>query len=239
MNRLNISLLSLLALSVTSRAAVVSYTSQLFTNATDVSTNGTLVKAVNLGKGGGTGTNNGPATTVVVINGVTFSSDSGTGTSDFADSAGDYYYDNYTGTGVITGVPDVDANAMLDSIEFGPGIGNSLATLTNLTIGQAYELQIIDLRATPAAGGSMSYGYAATVGGTEVYDLTGLVRSAPRITTGTFIADAVSQEIHVATTYANGNNLEVAAFQLRAVPEPSSAALLGLGGLALLLRRRK
>ena len=37
----------------------------------------------------------------------------------------------------------------------------------------------------------------------------------------------------------SGNHSGIGAVQLESIPEPSSTALLGLGGLALILRRRK
>ncbi len=40
-------------------------------------------------------------------------------------------------------------------------------------------------------------------------------------------------------TLSSDNDMHVLEFEAEAVPEPSSAALLGLGGLALILRRRK
>ena len=41
------------------------------------------------------------------------------------------------------------------------------------------------------------------------------------------------------TTNSNDGYVDLVSFSTTAVPEPSSAALLGLGGLALILRRRK
>jgi len=216
-----------------SNAAIVTYSSQIFSNATDVSTNGTLIRAVNLGSSDGF---QGAATADVTINGVTFTaSTAGANNGLFAD-AGNIYFDAASFSGAITGVSTTDANALLDSIEFGPGTGNSLATLTGLIIGQVYEIQMFNARND---GVTVDYGYAATVGGAEVYSLTGVTRAptAPSLVTGTFTATATSQEIHVAI--AGSTNLEVSAYQLRTIPEPSSAALLGLGGLALILRRRK
>ncbi|MDB4409051.1 PEP-CTERM sorting domain-containing protein, partial [Akkermansiaceae bacterium] len=71
---------------------------------------------------------------------------------------------------------------------------------------------------------------------------------------GTFTADAASQTFRMGATRAgnyvdgqaydnsNGGQAQINALQVRdlgVVPEPSSTALLGLGGLALILRRRK
>jgi hypothetical protein len=53
--------------------------------------------------------------------------------------------------------------------------------------------------------------------------------------TGTFTSNAAGElEIGV-----SGSNPTLNGFQLTAVPEPTTTALLGLGGIALILRRRK
>ncbi len=58
----------------------------------------------------------------------------------------------------------------------------------------------------------------------------------------TFTASAATETLSVAYNYTNGNSVtgfNSTNFTVTAVPEPSSAALLGLGGLTLILRRRK
>ena len=65
---------------------------------------------------------------------------------------------------------------------------------------------------------------------------------------GTFIATATTQSFETAGTsdgganWTNGGRSQINGIQLRetaVIPEPSSIALLGLGGLALIMRRRK
>ena len=59
--------------------------------------------------------------------------------------------------------------------------------------------------------------------------------------TGTFTADATTQDFTTSGFESTGVSIgsQLNAITLYEVPEPSSAALLGLGGLALILRRRK
>ncbi|MEJ6701262.1 MAG: PEP-CTERM sorting domain-containing protein [Akkermansiaceae bacterium] len=66
------------------------------------------------------------------------------------------------------------------------------------------------------------------------------------LVTGTFTADSTSQDFTVeafyddgATKVSKGAQLNALLVHTTAVPEPSSTALLGPGGLALILRRRK
>ena len=79
---------------------------------------------------------------------------------------------------------------------------------------------------TVAADGSYSYS----------------INGAPATTGAAFGLD-LSQEYHFATYFQDDlgdfSISEVELTALAPVPEPSSAALLGLGGLALILRRRK
>ena len=80
---------TLLMVANTTRAAEVAFTADVFDNVTDVSTNGTLVTAVNLGQGDNdVGVNSGTPTTPVVVNGVNFGADSGDGVGFFVVDAG-------------------------------------------------------------------------------------------------------------------------------------------------------
>ncbi len=49
----------------------------------------------------------------------------------------------------------------------------------------------------------------------------------------------VGQEIRLVFIPTSGNQVGIDNISLDAVPEPTTTALLGLGGLALILRRRK
>ena len=66
---------------------------------------------------------------------------------------------------------------------------------------------------------------------------------APNPATLSFVSNG-TDNIHIRFTNTSGNAsnndfVVINGFEVEAVPEPSSAALLGLGGLALILRRRK
>ena len=94
------------------------------------------------------------------------------------------------------------------------------------------------------SGGTVTIGSAPTIGGSDRLNFT-------TGSTGSFDATGWTQTDYE-TLWTNGNltvdggqtgnfsdNFQVSGATLTVVPEPSSAALLGLGGLALILRRRK
>ncbi len=77
----------------------------------------------------------------------------------------------------------------------------------------------------------------ATAGNTVTLDsnTTSMLGGRGQFATGTFVADGtLTQSI----AFTSANNVLVDAFQLRAIPEPSTWALLGLGLPALLAFRR-
>ncbi|MBX2852295.1 MAG: PEP-CTERM sorting domain-containing protein [Phycisphaeraceae bacterium] len=234
-------------------AAVISFSAADFTNVNQVSTNGALVEAVNLGQGSAGDVNNFVPTSAVVLNGVTFASDPGNGTGQFVVDGGvatlntfrsgasnDAFNANaFPGSSPIAGLSDADGNALFDSLEFGGGAGNSTARLTDLIIGTEYEVQILLSNESTNSDNTYSVGYAETFDGAAVFSVTDISTLTPTIVTGTFTADATTQDIHIARLGTGGAaNIEAGAFQLRVVPEPGSLALLGLGGLAMLRRRR-
>ncbi|BDS07184.1 hypothetical protein NT6N_22240 [Oceaniferula spumae] len=188
------------------------------TNFTDVSTNGTPIEAFNAQSFDHT-----PVSPVV--NGVTF-----VGTTALLD--GDPKNGGAADLSSATNIGDADYDSLLSQAEFGGGefttisVGNG-----NLESGRSYEIQIwfVDDRAAHTTR-TMEYGDG----------LGSNVSLNDQFVIGTFNADATSQDLFLNTLSpdAGFGNTHITAYQIRLIPEPSTAALLGLGGLALILRRR-
>lgn len=111
----------------------------------------------------------------------------------------------------------------------------------SLTVGETYLVSLfsVDQRAA-SAGRAQAYwdtfGGGAFSGGTS----GSFSQNTPIMTMFTFTADANFQDIFIEETDNAGNaDTNLAAFTLYAIPEPSSAALVGGVGLLTLLRRRR
>ncbi len=181
-------------------SAEVNWAGEAFSDIAQVSGNGTLVEAKNLGSG----------TSVDVFSAVAAAQYTSSGVM-YSDAS------LYTGP-TIVGLSASQTSDLLDTLEFGPGGGNSVFRLTGLAVGTTYEVQALvsDQR---TSGAATAVGYAAVPGGAEVYPLTDQpVGLQAMIFTGTFTADLDSQELHFATRA--GSNAQVAAFQIRVVPPP-------------------
>ncbi len=176
----------------------------------EISTNGTSIEAFNMA-------NNDvrEGTDTTTINGVTFTT-TNRGAVIYGDTLG-----------VSTG----DANLDLlyrhaKSFSTGP------FTLTNLTIGNEYELQTFFGWNLFGSRITMNVGDGSTIQKTS----SGTTENGAWIT-GTFIADATTQGFH--SSFGTDTTSYLSGYQLRSVPEPSSTVLIGLGGLALILRRHR
>ena len=155
------------------------------------------------------------ANATVTVAGITFAENNDVGGNNtngdfFALETGDAGYDEFLG-----------------DIDFG-GNGQPAATFefTGLTVTQAYLIQYW-YADDGANGRTMTLD---SFGGTD------LVLSSGDFAIGTFTADSVTQDL---TFTSSNNGIRVTGFQLRAVPEPTSAALFGLGAAGFLLRRRR
>ena len=117
----------------------------------------------------------------------------------------------------------------LGDVDFGGGTDSGDITIENLIDGQQYIIQAWFVDDRTGLNGFRET-TLSSVGGNEV-------ELNDQFAVGTFTADGTTQTFTVATPAAAGPNFT--GFQVRAVPEPSSTALLGLGGFSLLLMRRR
>ncbi|WP_178931573.1 PEP-CTERM sorting domain-containing protein [Oceaniferula marina] len=188
------------------------------TGGLQVSTAGTFVEAFNAG-GGTTGT--------TTVNGVVF-------TNTDTDLLNNQW--NGPGSPVIddaweAGGADAHYDALLSTAEYGGGGGFFTIDLGGgkLSDGQKYELQVWFVEDRSGLDGRvMHFSDASAANFADVND---------QFVIGTFTADGTSQTLGLD---AQGfGNAHISAYQLRAVPEASSAALIGLGGLSLILRRKR
>lgn len=115
--------------------------------------------------------------------------------------------------------PDAGWSVLFNSVDFGFGTGMSAASsIGTVTITRDFDSSVVKTVST----GTLNKGTATTLDLTY----TGLVGESYTLE----FTSSVSE---------NWGAIDDLSFSQTAVPEPSSAALLGLGGLALILRRRK
>ena len=136
------------------------------------------------------------------------------------------------------------ANALTTVAQYGANDTTGTVSLTGLTNGYTYRIQalVYDGRGT-SVGRSVQFDSQNM--GTFANGTVNVDWGAGLLVTGTFTATGTTQDFTTAifldNTYATnkGQNLNALTVYTTAVPEPSSTALLGLGGLALIMRRRK
>ena len=193
---------------------------------TEVSTNGTLIGALNLG-----------TTTDVTVNTVDFD-----GTPAATIAAGVSLNAGVTATWSGADKDSAYSGSGLDTHTVSDEVGAPALTpivFSGLTPGTDYEVQIMfgDFRNITTITVDV-WDQANSAGAPEINALD--IDDIGQIVTGTFTADGTeTQNIYAHITWATSSVGPVNALQIRAIPEPSSTALLGLGGLALILRRRK
>ena len=123
--------------------------------------------------------------------------------------------------------------AVIDGIYSNMTTGLVTLTFSDLAASTVYDLSLIGGRATLGTDGSIAITTGTGSGGTLLNDGTQLDLSIISDGSGVIAFTFVD-------TNNNFNNSTVLnAMSITAVPEPSSAALLGLGGISLILRRRK
>lgn len=111
----------------------------------------------------------------------------------------------------------------------------------SLTVGQTYLVSLfsVDQRAA-SAGRAQAYWDTFNGGVFSGGTSGGFSQNTPTMTMFTFTADADFQDIFIEETDNSGNaDTNLGAFTLYAIPEPSSAALVGSLGVLALLRRRR
>lgn len=254
-------LLSLFASSL--NAATISWGAATgITGDTDVSTQGTLVRAYNFGVDGGTDPGDGspftPSTTI--INGVSFTNHTSTTTTNTSHSIsnahtmvpkalGDSATIAFIGARSAPAAPYNELSAgyqsFLSTIIYAAGAADKSGTsarnsytftLGNLTIGQTYLLQIWfnDSRSGENRGGTVTDGPSVDVN-TSASNAAGGIG---QYIIGEFTADATTQSFDFTATGSKSVAALMNGYQLRAIPEPSITLLGGLG-FAIAAARRK
>lgn len=225
-------------------ASILWNTPQPIVADTDVSTAGTLLYAFTFGHTGV------PSTTV---NGVSFASfatpNGGTsavtvGSVTLTLQAGNYFRSTLTETGSASSpffnLSGAYRSLLQSAVSDGIDPSSNTLTLGGLTNGTIYQVQLwvnesasftnnlsVNTKTTLTAGNSVTLD-------SNIPDTTGGVG---QWVSGTFTADTANQNIGFTGANPAGASPILNGFQVRVVPEPSSAALL-LCGAALCLQRR-
>ena len=231
-----------LALAATTEAATIIFTQQGFSSDSLLSTDGSLlVAAINLGTTTDVTTTNG-----IVFDGDTDGSYTANGMTIGIFNTPSAQYANAVNGGYYTGldVAGAGTQTLLDTLGYANG-DNGEVLLSGLTINKRYEVQLLIVdevdtgRTVDVLSGSS--GGIPTATDITAADYTDRSDGYALLVTGTFTADATTQSLYLeAEPKVSGFHYSrLNAMQLRVVPEPSSTALLGLGGLALMLRRKR
>jgi hypothetical protein len=235
-------LLVLLSLGASAHGAAITWGSPTTISAdTDVSTSGTLDRAFNFGGAS--------APRAVTLNGVPFtffgvdgSPSTTVGTTTLASSAGAVFgtTDNFgSSSAPFTGL-SADYQRLAANGAFATS-GTLTLTLSGLVVGQTYlfEWWVSDSRAAvgPHRQGTATAGNAVQL----QFNAQGTEGGVGQFAIGTFTADATSEVISFSgqSDGVVGAAPQINAFELRVIPEPSTIALLLVGGALSILRRRR
>jgi hypothetical protein len=194
------------------------------------------------------------------VNGVVFAPAGGVG-DDIVDAIGNAAFDQFDDD---ANLGDADLDLLLRTANYASANGSlpssiiTTVVLTGLDVGQAYELQLffMDQRNSPSSPPNSCVGCAdrfltlASGINSVILDADpGNTLSTPfgQFALGTFTADSATQAFDVSggTLFdpfwgAPVSNRQVNAWQLRAVPEPTTFSLLALGmSLVAVIGRRK
>ncbi|MDP0490400.1 MAG: PEP-CTERM sorting domain-containing protein, partial [Verrucomicrobiota bacterium JB023] len=111
-----------------------------------------------------------------------------------------------------------------------PGVYSDFGTLS---------LASSDLNSAIVYGTTQTFTMTVNADGSAAFTLDTAAGSLPAGSFSSLFDDSTDGEFYFAA-YSQGNpGLSLSEVVITTIPEPSSAALLGLGGLALLRRRRK
>jgi len=200
---------------VAANGAITWGTAQTITGDASVSETGVFHSAFSAGAGATVGTN-------VFSGGANFW---GNGN---VDASADYYQ----------GAGSAALHTVLDAQNWDASATAQTLTLTGLSENTSYQIQAF---MTDSRGGGVGARAQTVAMGDGTGDQTGASTDpgTPTFFIGTFSTGAgeTTVDMQAFNTADTGGFLN--AVSIRTVPEPSSAALLGLGGLALIMRRRK
>lgn len=183
------------------------------------------------------------------VNGVSFDLlDSGNTPANFTWSVSttktdlqDNFFSWVPATGGVTGTEIIN---LLDSAAFATSAGSQTFTLSGLTIGEIYDTRLYIRKFNNATIRTVDLDF------TNGAELTSITIDEDRPTTHGYPNDdyayylnyqftAQATSLSIDAQPVSGQSFLLYALTNQVVPEPSSTALLGLGGLALMLRRKR